>query len=302
MKNYRIIYFFFFLYCKIALGQTVTETPLYSGPIPGSKPSSISEKIIFVNGGPRISSVVTPTITKFTPVTPNGMSIIICPGGGYSRLAIDHEGVEVAKALNLQGFTAFVLKYRLPNDTIMVDKSIGPLQDAQQAIRTVRKHALSWGLNPNRIGIMGFSAGGHLAATAATHFNFVADPTNKDTTSVRPDFVILIYPVISFNDSILHPGSRNNLIWKNPPAEFVKQFSNELQVTKNSPPAFLVHSADDGTVPVANSIRYYEACLENKVPAEMHLYSKGGHGFGMHNKTTADKWFERLLNWINTLH
>ena len=230
------------------------------------------------------------------------MSIIICPGGGYSRLAIDHEGVEVAKALNLQGFTAFVLKYRLPNDTIMVDKSIGPLQDAQQAIRTVRKHALSWGLNPNRIGIMGFSAGGHLAATAATHFNFVADPTNKDTTSVRPDFVILIYPVISFNDSILHPGSRNNLIGKNPPAEFVKQFSNELQVTKNSPPAFLVHTADDATVPVANSIRYYQACIDHKVPAEMHLYPKGGHGFGMHNKTTADKWFDRLLNWINTLH
>ena len=230
------------------------------------------------------------------------MSIIICPGGGYSRLAIDHEGVEVAKALNLKGITAFVLKYRLPNDTIMSDKTIGPLQDAQQAIRTVRKQAAAWGLNPNKIGIMGFSAGGHLAATAATHFNFVADPTNKDTTSVRPDFVILIYPVISFNDSILHPGSRNNLIGKNPPAEFVKQFSNELQVTKNSPPAFLVHTADDATVPVANSIRYYQACIDHKVPAEMHLYPKGGHGFGMHNKTTADKWFDRLLNWINTLH
>ena len=302
MRNYRIFLLFFMQCFNLAWGQTVTETPLYPGPIPGSKPSPITEKIIFVNGGVRISSVVTPTITKFSPVKPNGMSVIICPGGGYSRLAIDHEGVEVAKALNLQGITAFVLKYRLPNDTIMVDKTVGPLQDAQQAIRTVRKQAASWGLNPNKIGIMGFSAGGHLASTAATHFNYITDITNKDTTSVRPDFVILIYPVISFNDSILHQGSKNNLIGKNAASELVKQFSSELQVTKNSPPAFLVHAGDDATVPVANSLRYYQACIENKVPAEMHLYPKGGHGYGMHNKTTEDKWFDRLLNWINTLH
>jgi len=301
MRNFLIIIFLLTRY-KTACGQTLTETPLYPGTIPGSKPSSISEKSIIVNGGIRISSVVTPTLTKFTPANPNGMAIIICPGGGYTRLSIDHEGVEVAKALNLQGITAFVLKYRLPNDTIMADKSIGPLQDAQQAIRTVRKQAAALGLSPNKIGIMGFSAGGHLASLAATHFDFATDATNKDTTSTRPDFVILIYPVISFNDSILHRGSRNSLIGKNTPAELVKQFSNELQVTKNSPPAFLVHTADDATVPVANSIRYYLACLENKVPAEMHLYPKGGHGFGMHNKTTADKWFDRLLNWINTLH
>jgi acetyl esterase/lipase len=297
----KIAILFFLLVAETTLAQSVSETALYPGAVPGSKQSSIKEQIIFVNGGVRISSVVTPTLTKFTPVKPNGTSIIICPGGGYGRLAIDHEGVEVAKLLNAEGITAFVLKYRLPNDTIMIDKTIGPLQDAQQAIRTVRKQAAVWGLNPNRIGIMGFSAGGHLAATAATHFNFIADATINDTTSVRPDFAILLYPVISFDDSIAHKGSKTNLIGKTPSAELTKNFSNELQVTKNTPPSFLVHAGDDGTVPVENSIRYYQACIKNKVLAEMHLYPKGGHGFGLNNKTTSDKWFDRLINWVNTI-
>jgi acetyl esterase/lipase len=283
------------------LAQTVTEMPLYSGAIPGSKASAVKEQIIFVNGGVRISSVIAPTLTKFAPAKPNGVSVIICPGGGYGRLAIDHEGVEVAKAFNQIGVTAFVLKYRLPNDSIMIDKTTGPLQDAQQAIRMVRQQAVTWGLNSSKIGIMGFSAGGHLAATAATHFNMLADASIKDTTSVRPDFVMLLYPVISFDDSIAHKGSKTNLVGKNPTAEQVKLFSNELQVTKNSPPAFIIHAGDDATVPVENSIRYYQACIKNKVPAEMHIYPKGGHGFGLNNKTTADKWFDRLINWLNTI-
>ena len=283
------------------IAQSVSEMPLYAGAVPGSKPSSIKEQIIFVNGGVRISNVITPTLTKFTPAKPNGTSVIICPGGGYGRLAIDHEGVEVAKAFNEIGVTAFVLKYRLPNDTIMVDKTTGPLQDAQQAIRTVRKQAIAWGLNPSKIGIMGFSAGGHLAATAATHFNLIADPVMNDSGSVRPDFTILMYAVISFDDSIAHKGSKTNLIGKGPSPELTKLYSNELQVTKNTPPSFLVHAGDDGTVPVENSIRYYQACIKNKVPAEMHLYPKGGHGFGLHNKSTNDKWFDRLINWMNTL-
>ena len=283
------------------IAQSVSEMPLYAGAVPGSKPSSIREQIIFVNGGVRISNVITPTLTKFSPAIANGTSVIICPGGGYGRLAIDHEGVEVAKAFNEQGITAFVLKYRLPNDTIMVDKTTGPLQDAQQAIRTVRKQAIAWGLNPNKIGIMGFSAGGHLAATAATHFNLIADQVMNDSGSIRPDFAILMYAVISFDDSIAHKGSKTNLVGKSPSQELTKLYSNELQVTKNTPPSFLVHAGDDGTVPVENSIRYYQACIKNKVPAEMHLYPKGGHGFGLHNKSTNDKWFDRLINWMNTL-
>lgn len=296
----RTIVFLAVVISGTAMAQSVAEMPLYPGIVPGSKQSTIKEQIIFVNGGVRISSVITPTLTQFTPAKPNGISVIICPGGGYGRLAIDHEGVEVAKAFNQQGITAFVLKYRLPNDTIMVDKTIGPFQDAQQAIRVVRKQAAAWGLNPNKIGIMGFSAGGHLASTAATHFNFIADASIKDTISVRPDFAILLYPVISFDDSIVHKGSKVNLIGKSPSAEQTNYFSNELQVTKNSPPAFLVHAGDDGAVPVENSIRYYQACIKNKVPVEMHLYPKGGHGFGLNNKTTSEKWFDNLLSWLNT--
>lgn len=298
---YRISFFLLLIINISASAQTVTESPLYSGAIPGSKQSSVKEQITFSNGGVRIASVIAPTLTKFSPEKPNGISVIICPGGGYARLAIDHEGVEVAKAFNGLGITAFVLKYRLPNDTIMVDKSIGPLQDAQQAIRTVRKQAITWGLNPNKIGIMGFSAGGHLASTAATHFRWPVDATARDTISVRPDFAILIYPVISFDDSIAHKGSKSNLIGAKPSSEQVLNYSNELQVTKNTPPTFMVHTGDDGTVPVENSIRFYQACIKNKVPVELHLYPKGGHGFGMHNKTTTDQWFDRLANWMKTI-
>ncbi len=294
----KIVLFFLLLVSGSVFGQSVKEMNLYTGTIPDSKKSSVTEHITFSNGQVRISDVVTPTLTRFTPVDPNGTSVIICPGGGYARLAIDHEGVEVAKEFNKHGVTAFVLKYRLPGDSIMIDKSIGPLEDAQQAIRIVRSNATAWGLSPNKIGIMGFSAGGHLASTAATHFNSLADETVKDTTSVRPDFVMLIYPVISFNDNITHKGSKDNLIGKNPSKELVEKFSNELQVTKDSPPTFLVQAGDDHTVPVENSIRYYEACLKNHVPAEMHLYPNGGHGFGLHNKTTDDEWFNRLQNWM----
>ncbi|MEO8414959.1 MAG: alpha/beta hydrolase [Ginsengibacter sp.] len=294
----KIFLFFLVLVSETAFSQSIEDMNLYKGAIPDSKPSSVTEHITFNNGGFRISSVVTPILTRFSPAHPNGISVIICPGGGYARLAMDHEGVEVAKTFNNYGITAFVLKYRLPMDSIMIDKSIGPLEDAQQAIRMVRSKATMWGLDPNKVGIMGFSAGGHLASAAATHFHSLADQSIHDTTSVRPDFTILIYPVISFNDSITHHGSKENLIGKNPSAELVKEFSNELQVSKDCPPAFLVQAGDDRTVPVENSVRYYQACIRNGVPVEMHLYPAGGHGFGLHNKTTNDQWFDRLMNWM----
>lgn len=282
------------------MSQTVTEISLYSGKVPGSKPSIAKErKQVLPNGGIGIYSVTDPTITMYSPASPNGMSVIICPGGGYQKLSIDYEGTAVAKLLNEYGITGFVLKYRLPSDSIMEDKTIGPLQDAQQAIRIIRKRAAEWGLNPEQVGMMGFSAGGHLASTAAAHFNFIATPDLKnDTTSVRPDFVMLIYPVISLDDNIAHKHSKLGLLGKNPKPETVKYFSNASQITKNSPPAFLVHAGDDKTVPVENSIIYYQACIKNRVPVEMHLYPSGGHGFGLNNKTTNDKWFDRLMNWI----
>jgi acetyl esterase/lipase len=299
--NKNILTVIFILMIKSASAQSGLEIPLYKTGVPNSITSNVHEHFILVGGTRRIYNVTDPTLTKFTPEKPNGMSIIICPGGSYARLSIDEEGVFVAQLLNQYGITAFVLKYRLPNDTMMIDKSIAPLQDAQQAIRMVRENTAAWGLNANKIGIMGFSAGGHVASSAATHFNFIADSSLHDTTSVRPDFAMLIYGVISFQNDIMHKGSRDNLIGKNPSDEKAKFFSNELQVTKNTPPIFLVHAGDDHTVPVENSIRFYMACQKNKVLAEMHIYPRGGHGFGLNNKTTTDKWTDRLINWLKTL-
>ena len=229
--------------------------------------------------------------------TANGTAVIICPGGGYARLSIDSEGYDVAKRLNEMGVTAFVLKYRLPNDQSQPDKSIAPLLDAQQALRLVRQQAAKYSLNPERIGMMGFSAGGHLAATAGTHF---ARPvgSNPGSASVRPAFLVLLYPVISFSDSLRNAGSCDNLLGKNPTADQVRLYSNELQVSAQTPPTFLVHAQDDKSVPVNNSIVFYQACLRHGVAAEMHLYPKGGHGFGMNNKTTSDLWTDRLRNWF----
>jgi acetyl esterase/lipase len=278
-----------------------TEMPLYSGTVPNSKQARNKETSVSRDNVMRISKVSVPTLTVFKPANPNGMSVIICPGGGYGILAFDKEGTRVAEELNKWGITAFVLKYRLPDDTTNIDRSLAPLQDAQQAVRLVRSKATEWGLKKDKIGIMGFSAGGHLASTTATHFSRKADATNNDTTSVRPDFAILIYPVISFDSTITHKGSRNNLVGATAPSEKIKLYSNELQVNAKTPPSFLVHAADDGAVPVENSIRYYQACVKYKVPAEMHLYPKGGHGFGMFNKTTSDNWMERLKNWMTTL-
>ena len=167
----------------------------------------------------------------------------------------------------------------------------------KQAIKTVRERAAEWNINPSKIGIMGFSAGGHLASTAGTHFNR-AVIANEKNTSLRPDFMILIYPVISFNDSITHHGSRDQLIGKTPSAEKIKEYSNELQVTSQTPPTFLVHASDDDAVDPQNSIRFYEALIKNKIPAELHIYQSGGHGFGMKQKNEKELWMERCRNWM----
>jgi acetyl esterase/lipase len=213
---------------------------------------------------------------------------------------MSYEGWDVAKKLNEWGIAAFVLKYRMPDDNTMVNKEIGPLQDAQRAIQLVRERAAEWNINPQKIGIMGFSAGGHLASTAGTHFE-KAVIENKKNISLRPDFMILLYPVISLSDSLGHIGSRDNLLGKKPAAEKIKEYSNELQVQANTPPAFLVHAGDDNAVNVKNSIAFYEAEQSNKLPAELHIYPHGGHGFGMNNKTTKDQWTDRLKNWLSGL-
>ncbi|MFT4092869.1 MAG: alpha/beta hydrolase [Niabella sp.] len=277
--------------------QAQEEIKLYDV-VPNSKPVPDQEKSeIGKDGLTRISEVSIPEMLMFKPEKPNGTAVIICPGGGYSILAIGHEGLEVAKVLNSWGVTAFVLKYRLPSDRTMMDKSIGPLQDAERAIQLVRVNAREWGVDPKKVGIMGFSAGGHLAASLSTRYEEQLIENHKHI-SFRPDFSILGYPVISFTDSLTHAGSRNNLIGKNPSAFKIQKYSNELHINKKTPPAFLVHARDDGAVPVANSTEYYNALLKNKVPAQIRYFDKGGHGFGMHNKKEEGDWMSELKKWL----
>jgi acetyl esterase/lipase len=287
----------------INMSQAQQVIPLYDSIIPNSRPVKDQEKI---DSGRRpgyysVSLVSHPTLVIYLPSKDkaNGTGVIICPGGGYTHLAMAHEGILVAQKLNEMGVAAFVLKYRLPSDETMINKEIGPLQDAQRAIQLLRQHAGDWGVKTDRIGIMGFSAGGHLASTAGTHFtNVVID--NKNNISLRPDFMILLYPVISFSDSIGHTASRENLVGRHPGPELIKEYSNELHVTAGTPPAFLVHAGDDHTVPVANSLHFYEALQHHEIPAEMHIYPSGGHGFGMNNSATKDAWMDRLKNWLDT--
>lgn len=276
-----------------------TESPLYTGPIPNSRPAENKEKHETTNGVLRISNISIPTYTVYVPTVASAKrtAVIIFPGGGYSITASGHEGIAVAKAFNEMGVTAILIKYRMPDDATMVNKEIGPLQDAQQAILTVRENAAQWNIDPNKIGVIGFSAGGHLASTAGTHFSESLVP-NNNKTSLRPDFMILGYPVISFQDSLVHMGSRNNLLGVNPTKAKKDFFSNELQVTNQTPPAFLVHATDDNAVKVENSILFYQALVANHVKAEMHLYQNGGHGFGLVNKTSQDLWIERCRNWM----
>ena len=299
MKKYLIIGL---LTLSMSNVQAQQEMPLYANGIPNSKSIPNTQKSeTDKNGILRISEVTVPTLTVYPADKgkANGTSVIICPGGGYSILAASHEGSDVAKEFNKMGVTAFVLKYRIPNENAQFDRTIAPLQDAQQALRMVRNDAIKYGINPNRIGIMGFSAGGHLAATASTHF---AKPVGEiaDNTNVRPDFSILIYPVISMKE-FGHGGSKEKLIGKTPSPEMIELYSNETQVTKDTPPVFLVHAGDDNAVPVKNSLSYYEACQKNGVSASLIIYPKGGHGFGMNNKTTKDNWTDNVKNWMESM-
>lgn len=271
-----------------------------NNPVPNSKPCNKSESYVARPGDiGRVSNIMRPTIQVFSPSIRDkaNSSIIIFPGGGYSILAIDHEGYDVAKAFNELGVTAFVVKNRLPDSACMNNPDIVPLMDAQQAIKIVRSRAPEWQLDANKIGILGFSAGGHLASTLGTHFNEKVTE-NAANISLRPDYMVLMYPVISFDDSITHKGSKNNLIGKNPSPEQVSKFSNELQVNASTPPTFLVHAANDKAVPVQNSLRFFEALNKNNVPAELHVYQGGGHGFGLNNPTTHDQWMGRLQSWL----
>jgi acetyl esterase/lipase len=248
-----------------------------------------------------IYSVASPELEMFLPPAgkSSGSAVIICPGGSYKVLVYQGEGVKAARAFAENGVTAFVLKYRLPDDSVMVDKTIGPLQDAQQAIKFVRQNAKSWAIDPNRIGVMGFSAGGHLAATLATHFKKPLI-NNPEKISLRPDFLILIYPVISMQDSLTHHDSKHNLLGKAPSKTTIDAYSNELQVDDDTPPAYITHAGDDKLVSVDNSIIFYEQLHHHKVPAELHLFPKGGHGFVLGQP--IETWTAPIFKWMQALN
>ena len=286
------------------LAQAQQEMPLYEGDIPNAIAAPDAEATRDPNDAyPFRLNVSRPTIAVYQP--PSGdkkrAAVIILPGGSYRGLSIVKEGRDVARAFNELGVTAFVLKYRTPSDRHMVDKTRGPLQDAQQAIRVVREHAAEWHIDPKRVGVMGFSAGGHLAATTGTQFDQPVLPEWR-SANLRPDFLMLIYPVISFTDELAHKGSREQLLGAAPTADLIKRYSNELNVTARTPPTFIVHAADDTTVPVGNSMRFAEALQANHVAVELIVYPAGGHGFGLNNATTQDRWFERCAQWLESRH
>lgn len=228
-----------------------------------------------------------PVLTVYPAEKSNGMAIMTCPGGGYWTLAMGHEGHDMAAWFNSQGITYAVLRYRMPNGHHEV-----PLSDAQQALRIMRQHATEW--NVKKLGIMGSSAGGHLASTAATHF------TDAET---RPDFQILFYPVITMDPSYTHMGSHDDLLGKNPSKELEQKYSNELQVTPQTPPAFILHCSDDTVVPVGNSVNYYTALVKQKVSANLHIYPVGGHGWGYNDSFPYKRqWTGELEKWLREIN
>jgi acetyl esterase/lipase len=264
--------------------RELAAMPLWSGGAPGARGDSAEDR---------------PSVTPFLPQPGRGTgtAAVIFPGGGYQHLAFDHEGVQVARWLASLGVAGFVVRYRL-----------GPryqqptmLQDGLRAVRLVRAHAADWGVMPQRIGVVGFSAGGHMASTVGTHFDTGMLPSADvvERVSSRPDFMVLLYPVITMTDPFVHRGSRTNLLGAQPSAELVSRFSNETQVTRSTPPTFIVTSTDDRTVPVENSLRFYEALKADSVPVELHVFERGRHGFGLAPTDPALSIWPRLCEtWM----
>jgi acetyl esterase/lipase len=303
-KAFTFLLLFLFVECVVSFGQDY-RLPLYSGAIPNSKYTGATEKIekkdIIL-----ISNVQTPDIAVYLPSPrfATGQAVIICPGGGYWVLAYDLEGTDIARYFNSIGVAAVVLKYRLPTYGNCIEPHKAPLMDAQRAMRLVRHNAAKWSINPEKIGIMGFSAGGHLASTLGTHFDY----GNKEATdsierqSCRPDFMILMYPVISFTDASVHSGSAEALVGKNPDKDLLVYYSSELQVKENTPPAFFALADNDDGVPVENSLLMYAALRKKKIPAELHILSEGKHGFGLGlNNEHVASWTTNLKLWMNSL-
>lgn len=267
--------------------------PLYDGKAPHAVGDSAADK---------------PSITVYKAEKPNGAAVVVCPGGGYGFLADDHEGKQVAEWLNTLGVTAFVLKYRIVTKDRPGPVHPAPLSDAQRAIKLVRLKARDFNIDPKRVGIWGFSAGGHLASSAATHWDLGLGNGNAiDNLSSRPDFCILAYPVITMEDGVTHAGSKRNLLGARPDADLVEKLSNEKQVTKDTPPTFIFHTSADTAVLPENAVRFYLACKKAGVPVEMHIYEKGKHGVGLGRdpkwtggEQSVATWPDRLAEWMKS--
>ncbi len=271
-----------------------TVIPLWPEGVPNAKPSLGEEHL---EQG-HISNVSIPTLTFYGPAIdrPNGTAVIICPGGGYTRLSTEREGVQYANWLSTLGVTSFVLKYRMAEFG-----HPAPLQDVLRAVRIVRSRAAEFKIDADRIGVMGSSAGGHLAASAGTLFDHADGKTGAplDSVNARPDFLILMYPVITMYDPVAHVGSRENLIGTHPTPELTRLMSVEKQVTAQTPPTLLIQTQEDKTVPVDNSILFFQALTRAHVPAEMYLFEHGSHGMGMRDGLgTASNWPKRAEEWL----
>lgn len=280
--------------------ESITVFNLWKNEVPNAIDNAEYTELVEFDADSVISKVkyvTTPTLTMFKPENPNGTAVVIFPGGGYGHLSMEKEGNQVAKWLNTFGITAFVLKYRLPNDEIMIDKTIGPLQDAQESIRYIKRHAEEWNLSLDKIGVIGFSAGGHLAATLSTHHNKNVYKVT-DSTSAKPNFSILVYPVISMTDSIAHQGSKLNLLGADPSETLVNEFSADKQVNPNTPKTLLIHASDDTSVPVEHSFYYYQALKTFNIPVSIYVCENGGHGFGLGRNQEFHVWTKVAEDWL----
>ena len=281
------------LLASFTLAQPVTRPtlPLWEGKAPHAVGDSQADK---------------PSVTVYRAPTDkaNGAAVVVCPGGGYGGLAMDHEGKQVGEYLNGLGVTAFVLKYRTAQKDRPGPLYPAPLLDVQRAIRLARASATEYGVDPTRLGLMGFSAGGHLASTGGTHFDDgLKEGDAIDKQSCRPDFLILGYPVITMELGVTHGGTRNNLIGPKPDPKLVEEMSNDKQVTKNTPPTFIFHTTADTAVLPENALRFYLACKKAGVPVELHMYEKGQHGVGINPKGVSvgtDTWKNRLAEWLKS--
>jgi len=259
--------------------------------------SVYSQKKILLYPDSIFDSNQDPTIEAYLPAksiekTP---AIIVIPGGAYSFLAFEEEGISIAKLFAEKGIAAFVLKYRLPAYAALENKAQIPLQDAQKALKIIRSRAPEWNLDPQSVGVIGFSAGGHLASVLGTHFHKNYIP-NSEKTNLRPDFMILVYPVISMDSKLTHPGSQQSLLGLNPKESQIWAFSSDKQVSFDTPPTYLTHAGDDQVVDVNNSIEMYKALANNNIPVEMHLYPKGNHGFIQ--RVPVNEWLDPMLLWL----